>query len=166
MIKVPSVVCLTFFYCRRVVMVSCYFGCRSILCYLLRREALGRGISFAAIAVLNVYTNSSSLLYHRHRGRSLPSCRLGLYREGSTFSPCGYLRYLQAILHALTSDRYRIQFGRMMYHKHAEKRYFDRVYRMIGTSFIALRATSDTVDCTTTLQSRYWPLQEQLGNSV
>ena len=58
-------------------MVSCYFGCRSTLCYLLRREALGQGISFAAIAVLNVYTNSSSLLYHRHRGRSLPSCRLG-----------------------------------------------------------------------------------------
>ena len=60
-------------------MVMCYFGCcRSTLCYLLLREALGQGISFVATAVLNIYTTSP--LSHRHRGRGLPSCRLGLFR--------------------------------------------------------------------------------------
>ena len=63
-------------------MVMCYFGCRSTRCYLLLREALGQGISFVAIAVLNIYTTSP--LSHRHRGRGLPSCRLGLSREDST----------------------------------------------------------------------------------
>ena len=38
-------------------MVSCYFGCRSTLCYLLLKGALGQGIPFVAIAVLNMYTN-------------------------------------------------------------------------------------------------------------
>ena len=64
-------------------MVSCYFGCRSTMCYLLLREALSQGISFVAIAVLNIYTNGP--LSHHHRGRGLPSCRLGLFREDSTF---------------------------------------------------------------------------------
>ena len=63
-------------------MVSCYFGCRSTLFYLLLKEALGQGIPFVAIALLNIYTISP--LSHRHRGRGLPSFRLGFSREDST----------------------------------------------------------------------------------
>ena len=63
-------------------MVSCYFGCRSTLCYLLLKGALGQGIPFVANAVLNMYTNSPPIPRHRRRGR--PSCRLGLSREDSS----------------------------------------------------------------------------------
>ena len=62
--------------------MMCYFGCRSTLCYLLLKGALGQGIPFVANAVLNMYTNSPPILRHRRRGR--PSCRLGLSREDNS----------------------------------------------------------------------------------
>ena len=62
--------------------MSCYFGRRSTLCYLLLKGALGQGIPFVANAVLKMYANSPPIPRHRRRGR--PSCRLGLSREDSS----------------------------------------------------------------------------------
>ena len=107
------------------------------------------------------------ILFHCRHGHGLVGYRLMLCSKDSTH-PAKVGIFANNFPHPLTFDPCCIPFGQAMYQDHGEISYFDRVYRIIGSSSSVLWPASVTVIFNSALccQRLVLYLQKQLGNSV